>query len=254
MQQTLSTPSQPEPENKCLGCLFMKLEAIPVQSEPQGSIQRQPNSTAIQQVNLHLTLLFNEQRELLIGGRIKFGLKGGKLKLKLENGEIPRESSKLAGLIEFSIQKPSQSPQGSENQSDTTKTSFTGSQRVTTVNSGINQTKGRTENLQFSVCQVTINGSQENPTWIFEVEKGEPVLKGLLNNVLLATLNVTEKPYCVEATFEVSPQDVCVTEAEGLWSRNISKKRSAVIERAIARRFLERKLKPYLSRHKLRYD
>jgi hypothetical protein len=30
MQKPLPTPSQPEPENKCLGCLFMKLEGIPV--------------------------------------------------------------------------------------------------------------------------------------------------------------------------------------------------------------------------------
>ena len=254
MQKTLPTPSQPEPENKCLGCLFMKLEGIPVQPEHQGSSYLQPtNSTTTQQINLYLTLLFNEQRELLIDGRIKFGLKGGKLKLKLINGEIPWESSRLAGLVELSIEKQTQHPQGMEHPSGT-KVFLTESKPVVKVNSPANQTAGKTETFQRSVCQVTIQGSQENPAWIFEVEKGKPVLKGLLKSVLLATLNVTAKPCCIEATFEVSPRDVYVTEAEGLWPKNISKKRSAVIERAIARRFLERKLKPYLSRHKLQYD
>jgi hypothetical protein len=37
-------------------------------------------------------------------------------------------------------------------------------------------------------------------------------------------------------------------------SKDISKKKSVVIERAIARRFLEKELKPYLSRQALRYE
>lgn len=253
MQQTLPPPSQPEPENKCLGCLFMKLEGIPVQPEHQGSFHLQPNSTATQQINLYLTLVFNEQRELLINAHIKFGLKGGKLKLKLSNGEILWESSSLAGLVELSMEKQSQHPQDIEHQSDT-NASLTKSKPVVKVNSGTNQIAGKIEKFQLSVCQVTLQGSQENPAWTFSVERGKPVLKGLLKSVFLATLNVTEKPCCVEATFEVSPRDVYMTEAEGLWPKNISKKRSAVIERAIARRFLERKLQPYLSRHQLRYD
>jgi hypothetical protein len=86
------------------------------------------------------------------------------------------------------------------------------------------------------------------------VERGEPVLKGFLKNTTLATMNVMAKPCSVKATFEVLPQDVYMTEAKGLWSQNISKKRRAVIERAIIRRFLERKLMPYLSRQELRFD
>jgi hypothetical protein len=97
-------------------------------------------------------------------------------------------------------------------------------------------------------------GSKENPVWVFGVDKDELVLRGLLKNALLTNLNVTAKPCAVEATFQVLPRDVYLTEAEGLWPKNISKKKIVVIERAIARRFLERKLKPYLSRQILRYD
>jgi hypothetical protein len=187
----------------------MKLEGMPVQPEKQDIFKLKPQSSATEQINLHLTLQFNEQRERLLSGRIKFGLKGGELSVKLENGTIPLASGELGGT---------------------------------------------TDKFQFTSCQVTTKNSQENPVWVFEVERGQPVLKGLVKNALLATMTVTAKPCCVEATFEVSPRDVYVTEAEGLWPQNISKKRRAVIERAIARRFLERKLKPYVSRQELRYD
>jgi hypothetical protein len=253
MQQPLPTPSQPEPENKCLGCLFMKLEGLLVTREQKRNSVLQSNSATTEQINLNLTLQFNEQRELVIGGRIQFGLRGGQLKLKLVNGEIPVEFRKLDGLVKLSAEKQRQPQQNSDYQS-TINAGLPENPPVVKATPGTNQTAEGTEKFQPSVCQVTTKGAEENPTWVFEVNTGEPVLKGLLKNVLLATLSVTAKPCCVEATFEVSPQDVYMIEAEGLWPKNISRKKIAVIERAIVRRFLERKLKPYVSRHELRYD
>jgi uncharacterized protein YjbI with pentapeptide repeats len=85
MQEPLSTMLLLESENKYPDCLWMNLEAIPIQS---GSTDRQ-------QLDLYLTLQFNEQWEPLLDGRFKFGLKGGELKLKLENGEISSPSRQL---------------------------------------------------------------------------------------------------------------------------------------------------------------
>ena len=253
MQQSLPTSSQPEPENKCLGCLFMKLEGILVAPEQPTTSQLQPKSATTEQINLYLTIQFNEQRELLIGGRIQFGLKGGKLKIKLKNAEIALESRKLDGVIELFTQNQRQQQQGCEIQTSI-KASLNGSQPIVKTNPDKNYAEGKTNKFQSSVCQVTTSDSNKDPTWVFEVIRDEPVLKGLLKNVFLTTLNVKAKPCCVEATFEVSPQDVYMTEAEGLWPENMSRTRITVIERAIARRFLEGKLKPYLSRHELQYD
>jgi hypothetical protein len=96
--------------------------------------------------------------------------------------------------------------------------------------------------------------TEENPVWIFEEEMGEPVLKGGLNQVKLGTLNILTLPCRVEATFEVSKRDVCLTDAEGLWSPDISRNKRAVLDRLIIQRLLEPKLKPYLSRAELHYD
>ncbi len=255
MLQPFPAVPPPEPENMCLGCLFMKLEGIPVDPKKQHSFTLKPKSAVTEEIDLYLTLQFNEQRDMLPGGRVKFGLRGGQLRLKLENGEIPWVSSEITGSVELSalnttLQQPSRYRQSG------VEVTLPESQAEVKENLSIStkETLGRIDQVQTLVCQVSTKGSQENPAWVFEAGTGEPVLKGLLKNAKLGTLNVTGKPCRVEAIFEVSPSDVYMTKAEGLWPTNISKKRSAVIERAIARRFLERRLKPYLSRQELRYD
>jgi hypothetical protein len=222
----------------------MKLEAIPSQSEKQS----QSTTT---QLNLHLTIQFNEQQEQLLEGRIKFGLKGGKLSVKLKNGKISLSSNHLSGSYKLAIQQERQQEK-SENQS--LDTSLSEGKLEGKINPTPKNTTGRTDNIQFTTCQVTIKGSEEIPVWVIGVESTESVLKGLLKNALLATINVKAKPCYVEAIFHVLPQDVCLSEAEGIWPQNISKKRRLIIERAIVRHFFKRKLMPYLSRQQLRYD
>ena len=222
----------------------MKLEAIPSQSEKQS----QSTTT---QINLHLTIQFNEQQEQLLEGRIKFGLKGGKLSVKLKNGKISLSSNHLSGSYKLAIQQERQQEK-SENQS--VDTSLSEGKLEGKTNPTPKNTTGRTDNIQFTTCQVTMKGSEEIPVWVIGVESTESVLKGLLKNALLATINVKAKPCYVEAIFHVLPQDVCLSEAEGIWPQNISKKRRLIIERAIVRHFFKRKLMPYLSRQQLRYD
>lgn len=234
----------------------MKLEGIPVPPEKSGLFKRQPKSTDIEKIDLLLTVNFNEQRELLFGGRMKFGLRGGKLSVKLENGQIPPESCELGVSIELAVQKQKEKRQQGEGEEQSEMAAAAASQPGEHANPNIDIEKPtrRTERSQFATFQVTTKGSQEHPVWVFQANRGEPVLKGFLKNVKLGTLQMTAKPCRVEAVFVVSPRDVHMTEAEGLWPPNISKKRRVVIERAIVRRFLRRKLKPYLSRQELRYD
>jgi hypothetical protein len=228
--EKLSTLSGLEPENKCLGSLFLKLEATVV--NPVAGNQ-QP-----QQIKLYLTIQFKEQRELLIGGHIKFGLKGGKLRVKLKNAEIPASSNQLGRSYELAVHKKQplvSIPQNSEIPANLPST----------------QTS---EPLQLISCKVAVRGTPTRPVWIFQVDKDGSVLKGVLKHTELATLDITEKPCYIEATFEVAPRDIHLSEAEGLWPKNISKKKSVVIERAIICRFLELNLSPYLSRQTMRYD
>ncbi len=259
MHPPLSTQPQPEPENKYPDCLYMELEGIPVQSDSQEHLAFWTTSTPRQQIDLHLTVHFNEQWELLDQGRVKFGLKGGELRLKLANSEISHESRELVGSVELHTSRNkqeterSQAPKGTLHRVSPIALSLNGNKPLAHVTAG---TKGKSEPTELApvtVCHVTKKVTEENPVWIFEEEMGEPVLKGSLNQVKLATLDVLALPCRVEATFEVSKQDVCLTDAEGLWPPDISRNKRAVLDRLIIQRLLEPKLKPYLSRVELHY-
>ena len=248
MQPSLPTKPQPEPENKCPGCLYLKLEGIPVQPEDQDIFAPWHTSTQHQQINLYLTIKFDEQWLSIENGRIKFGLKGGELRLKLENSEIPYEDRELSGSIELSMPQQRQ-------ELDATKEGK-GDRTIAKTQSSLSPEKKpvSTGSISFTVCHITTKISEENPVWIFEEEKGESVLKGLLKKTKLATLSAIAFPCRVEATFEVSKRDVCLTDAEGLWPPTISRNKRAVLDRLIIQRLLEPKFKPYLSRAELHYD
>lgn len=260
MQPPLSQKPQPEPENKFPDCLYMELTGIPLQADDQEHLEFWTASTQKHQIELLLTIHFNEQWESLDKGRVKFGLKGGELRLRLENSEIPYEFRELAGSFELYIAKDKQEPKGSQGQKRTQvraialKSSLNGNNTQARLTLGTGQKSGKTESVPATVCHIASKVSEEKPVWIFEEERGESVLKGSLNKAKLATLNVLTFPCHVEATFEVSRRDVCLTGAEGLWPPDISRNKRAVLDRLIIQHLLEPKLKPYLSRAELHYD
>ena len=180
----------------------MKLEGILVKSE---------------QIDLPITIEFNEQWESLEGGRVKFGLKGGTLRLNLENAQIPDKLRNLTGLKEL-------------------------------------EERQANENFKLSsMCRITMHGSELNPAWLFELQIGSQVLKGALPNEKLGTLTVNNQPCCVEATFEVELKYVLITGVEGLWPENTSRNKEIMLEASARKKLWNSKLQPYLSRWELRY-
>ena len=171
-----------------------------------------------EQIDLPITIEFNEQWESVEGGRVKFGLKGGTLRLNLKNGQISEKLRNLTGLKKL-------------------------------------KERQATKNFKLSsICQITTDGSDFNPAWVFEVKIGSQVLQGWLPKEKLGTLTVNNQPCCVEATFEVELKYVHITgiEGEGLWSEkdSINKQRIAQVR---ARKNLCGLLQPYVSRAELRY-
>ena len=170
-----------------------------------------------EQIDLPITIEFNEQWESLLGGRVKFGLKGGTLRFKLENGQISDKLPNLTGLKEL-------------------------------------KERQATKIFQLSsMCQITTNGSELNPAWLFKSYIDWQVLKGALPNEKLGTLTVNNQPCCVEATFEVELQHVHITGVEGLWPENTSRNQQIVLKATARKKLWNSKLQPYLSRAELRY-
>ena len=254
MQPSLPISTQSQPENQCPTCLAMRLDGVVVQPEKQGIFNLKPNLLAIDPIKLYLSLRFNEHREQLLNGHIQFGLKGGQLTLRLENGTIAVASPGHNRLFELSgLPATGNQEMGGE----PSCVSVTFYERKTLTPGKLSQSKVnrvveacQRPNSQVSDRTLTL---EDNPTWVFAGNKNR-VLKGFLKHTLLGTVNVLAKPCRIEARFCVSPQDIYIMNMEGLLPPTLGKKKKAVIERAITRRLLKQQFKPYLSRQELQYD
>lgn len=253
MPSPISPLSQPEPENNCADCLYMTLAGIPVQpvEHPDYLEFLQPFPTP--QIDLYLTLKFSQQWESLPQGRIQFGLKGGALRLRIEGGEIPYES-RIMGSMELGVPTVETDSPANSPIRDRTSPEFDLPTLDLQGNGATGQPSLNGEPNHYSICHITTKVTEENPAWIFEEERGQPVLNGWLNQVKLGTLSVSTLPCRVDATFEVSRRDICLTHVDRLWSPDISRNKRAVLDRLIIQQLLERKFKPYLSRVELHYD
>jgi hypothetical protein len=251
----LGTP-QPAPENKFSDCLLMKLQGIVIEPEKHGLFNLKLKSAATEQIKLLLNLRFNEHIEPLLDGRLKFGIKGGELSLKLQNCTISLPSGSLGKPFKLAVQSLPNDKKQQQTKDKQSSVEDTLSESKSVDKSKITQaeTATKTDNSQLIYCQITTKGVEENLAWVFALKTDQPTLQGIIKNVILATIDITAKPCRVEAVFSVSAQDIYITESEGLWSENISKKRKIIIQRAIVHRLLKRKLKPYLSRQEMRYD
>ncbi|AOY80088.2 hypothetical protein BJP36_09265 [Moorena producens JHB] len=262
----------------------MKLEGMLIPPNKQKRKFWQKPSK-IPQINLYLTIQFKQQWEELLEGRVKFGLKGGVLRLHLQHGNIPYEFRELGGYLQLATvgnQQPpwpscdlNQRPTNSNGNRESGRGAVNPEQSHQTSQPQSHQTSQleyqpesyETSQLEYqpesyetshetdqvSWCHITNQVSAENPAWIFEEEKGNGVLCGCLNRVKLATVNVTALPCRIQAIFEVSQRDICVTEVEGLWSNNLSRNKTVVLNRLIVEHLLVNKFKPYLSRVELQY-
>ncbi|MEO1339760.1 MAG: hypothetical protein AAFV28_01135 [Cyanobacteria bacterium J06635_13] len=230
----------------------MELEISPIQ--PEGIINKiLPKKP--EQIDLILNIHFGEHKEEIHygSGNVSFGLKRGELRIKLTNGEVPLKNFKLKEDFQTVVETEVQKERGSEKQSGV---------QVVLKNPGITAgskaAQKKSEKAKIIEYQVKTIGSQLNqPSWAFEVKTGKDILEGLLQNTELATINIKSKPCHLMATFEVSkPEDICITNGELLWSRNITKNKIAVIERKIARILLDEVLnqKSFLSRVELIHE
>jgi len=197
----------------------MQMESIPVDSS-------ETDQTIL---DIYLSLNFNEQWEPLLGGRVKYGLQSGTLKLNLENCEISLTSSQLKGS--FHLSDPSLED----------KLKF------------LNLSEKNTS-ISLTACEVYPQISEGNFSWLFEVKTGESVLRGFLKNTQLGTLKVWDNSWRISSTFELAAPDIHLTDAEGLWRHDIIPNQHAILERLIVSYLLETKLKPSLSYSQLSRD
>ncbi|MEL6440121.1 MAG: hypothetical protein AAFQ80_12800 [Cyanobacteria bacterium J06621_8] len=181
-------------------------------------------------------------------GRAIFGLKKGKLIVKLTNGETPLRNIKLNKKFQTVVEVKVQQEKGKEGQ-------ITGKLGGKTQGIGgeTKQSSREGKEYTYKAYQVNTEGGLEDPTWVFEC-KIEKFLEGILCESELACIDVKEKPCSLLATFEIKDSDdIYLVNGSLFWQKDITKTKTAVIYRMIVNRLVEELLqeKPYLSRQEL---
>ncbi|MDY6938991.1 MAG: hypothetical protein SWY16_15130 [Cyanobacteriota bacterium] len=253
MKPSLSSILPFKEENKCPDCVVLDLEGNSIVPKQRFlSIPFNIKNDDNEQIKLQVTLNFNEQWESVGVGRIKFGLAGGELRLKLQNGEIPFEDRQFTAPLSHYIQTERQESQGHKNRLGI-EPALTESKVGAKASFSTEQTDSATDKFQIANYQVTTKGSKENPVWDFKVQTGDSVLKFQLGKTDLGTLTVTGKPCHIEATFEASNSNIKITDKEGPWCVNLIPEKREALDKAFIKLLLKKKLKPYISRVELAY-
>lgn len=173
-------------------CLLMELTGMAAES---GNPQ---------QLDLYLSLHFDEAWQPLMGGQLKYGLTGGRLQLKIDNGKICQVSCQETPMIEQIVSK--------------------------------------TDKSHSCRCQISFRTQETEPTWLFELDAPAP--QSCLQNLPLGTLEFHSFPCKIQAIFEVDSSCVRFTGADGLWHHDISPNKHAILETKISLSLQEFQLVP----------
>ena len=244
-----------EHDNKCPECLHLEISGEPVASESKGVFPRFKKSEP-EAFYLSGRIIFNEQWLVFRFGRVKFGLRGGELRLKLENGQMPSEliNEALKKILarELEIERQLGGEQESKFQLEGTVTPDLPKASLKGVREQ-RQKESQGDKFQLKIAQISHKGANNQPVWVFENRTGEPVLIGELADSLGKML-IAGVPWSVEATFTPEMRQVVITGLENLFKDDISGHKLNVFELALAKLFLKHKTQPYLSRQVLRYE
>jgi hypothetical protein len=239
----MDVTSKPEVESKFPDCVVMKLHLQAKSEAPEASpwfgLSKIQVTTQPQEFDLSLTINFSGEQEIVVpggtrlglpGGRATFGVRRGQLRFLLRNCKLPLEKTTLSKPFKVSIAVERQKTKSNEIQAGAASNA---------PSIGAKATEGSTEKITVEVFQVKKIGSEDNPAWTFEAYGDRTILEGMLTEELLGTLQIDEIPCEVAADFMVRGEDVQIT-----WGRigqveNIQRNKLALIERAIALRYIK---------------
>lgn len=231
-------------ESRFPDCVAMKLhlEAI-AQTAPAGFAASLPPTASPSDINLSLTVNFGGEQEVevpggkrlgLPGGRARFGVSRGELRFVLKNCNLPLDKIALSKPFKVSTEVERKQSRSSEVQAGANLDILNVFAKIFAKMS-----QDSVETITLEVFQVKKVGSEEQPAWIFETYGDRTFLEGMFQKKLLGTLCIAEEPCEMSATFTARGEDIHIT-----WGRlgsveNIHRNKLAVIERAIALRYLK---------------
>lgn len=244
----------PEPEtiNRFADCVAMKLHfdwaKVNEDSQPPISFLQTPEQDVNKtEIEVSLTINFSGEQEMkvpgakLLGiddGKVTFGVKRGRLQLNLDNCKMPLETIALNKAFRIVIDVETQTEQGTEIQIGGSIGRKSGEEFNAASTAGLRAGGKLVEKMNRELSQVSQTGSEETPAWIFEVQEKNLILEGALIKSKLGTLHPHVSPCQAVATFKVRSEDIQLTWGRMGLTKDIIRNKLAVIERALALRYI----------------
>jgi uncharacterized protein YjbI with pentapeptide repeats len=186
--------------NRFPDCLDLDLETL------------QLDSNITTEFDLYLKLNCHQQWENILGGRVKFAIKGGTFHLTLHNCLIMPQSKLEDHILE--------SPQPSRK--SMASVIVTSGETITTTH-------------------------QESLNWSFYAPFNQLILQGLFSSIPLGKVKITGENPHILGRFTITDQDLSLTDAEGLWKHDLSPNKHSILDRILVKFLNENRFQSVLS-------
>ena len=216
-------------------------------------------STHKDKAYIDLTINFNEEWLTTKVGRLRFGFRGGDLKVQLTNGSVPLKTRRPDNLLQPEVPKDRSISTGDKESRETgaqvglsVKGGIPGASTEISATAGHERTNETADKLKLSDWQITSKGSSESPTWSFKTKTGKPIFDEKLIDYELGLVHISRYPCTLQARFVVVRSDIWFTGAEGFWPGSLTQNREKLIYQAV-RKWVWERFQPQVSLVEVQY-
>jgi hypothetical protein len=224
-------------KNRYPDIVYLKL-SVHRPEQRRALLKDAPIEEMTDSIELRITLRFGTQTFRALGGSVRVGLKQGRLSLTLKNARIPLEKMGLVSSFSMAIEVEQQQANSCEYEG------------TVAVAPGLKakEASQQTKKVKYQASKIHNGGTEVEPTWTFEANSIESHhLLGQITEAFLGNVEINSKPAVLYAEFiSIGQRDLHLV-GQGLWPKELSRNKLAVIERAFFRKFIEPRLHPYLS-------
>ena len=192
-------------KNPLPNCVFMKLHCEPIISsvqsgysnlllKPASKIVPRLKPSKIEKVGLKLTLRFGEYQNIFRDRKIAFGLRGGKLRLKLTDAKMSLESIQIPDFLSsIPIEKQDEISQETEGGLEVKLTGGVIGKRKSVIKT--------VKKYQNTLGKVYSQGTEIEPIWQFTTDSNDMILRGMVQEQTLGIIEITHESCRIEAFF-----------------------------------------------------
>ena len=244
-------PELPEPitENKFPDCIAMNLQLTTASQTRQffsflNRLNPSKDRPTLKSIDVDLTVNFSAEQQIKVpggehlgfrGGKVSFGVRQGKLQLDLKNCQLHMNEIILDRsfkiLMEIETQKAGD--QADQNGSSTSRREIGDTLEVKMI-----------ENAPGDPLPVKPQETEDTLAWnfIFKAKGAGPLLDNAMTETKLGRLQLMDPPCEIKATFRVRGEDIRLTWSKVGPSQNLDRNKIALIERALALRYISPQL------------